>query len=129
MMVQKPSVCQICGCNCGLLVTLDGDQIDSGRSELDPVAIRRGMRLDQPDFGALMMANVLNLISGLLGLRLWSRVIRSPESVIFTKPASTGVYCQIIFSDLGSISNTRELSRKALLNPLGEEGLGAPYYK
>ena len=27
MMVQKTSVCQICGCNCGLLVTLDGGQI------------------------------------------------------------------------------------------------------
>jgi len=34
-------------------------------------------------FGALMMANILNLSSGLLGLRLWSRVIRSPESFIF----------------------------------------------
>ncbi len=34
-------------------------------------------------FGALMMANILNLLSGLLGLRLWSRVIRSPESFIF----------------------------------------------
>lgn len=34
-------------------------------------------------FGALIMANVLNLVSGLIGLRIWSRVIRAPESVIF----------------------------------------------
>jgi anaerobic selenocysteine-containing dehydrogenase len=27
MIVQKTSVCQICGCNCGLLVSLDGGQI------------------------------------------------------------------------------------------------------
>ena len=54
MMVQKTSVCQICGCNCGLLVTLDGGQIDSGRSELDPIAMRWGMRLVQPDFGTLL---------------------------------------------------------------------------
>ena len=46
-------------------------------------------------FGTLLMANVLNLFSGLLGLRFWTRVIRAPESVIF--PAAlllcmTGVY-------------------------------------
>jgi putative tricarboxylic transport membrane protein len=34
-------------------------------------------------FGALLMANVLNLISGLIGLRLWTRVIKAPESIIF----------------------------------------------
>ena len=34
-------------------------------------------------FGALMMANVLNLVTGLFGLRLWARVIRAPESFIF----------------------------------------------
>ncbi len=46
-------------------------------------------------FGTLLMANVLNLVSGLLGLRLWARVIQAPESIIF--PAAlllcmTGVY-------------------------------------
>lgn len=34
-------------------------------------------------FGALLMANVLNLISGLIGLRFWARIIRAPESIIF----------------------------------------------
>lgn len=46
-------------------------------------------------FGILLMANVLNLFTGLLGLRLWARVIQAPESIIF--PAAlllcmTGVY-------------------------------------
>jgi len=35
-------------------------------------------------FGALLMANVLNLITGQLGLRIWARVIRAPESFIFS---------------------------------------------
>jgi putative tricarboxylic transport membrane protein len=35
-------------------------------------------------FGALMMANVLNLVTGLFGLRLWSKVIKAPESFIFS---------------------------------------------
>lgn len=34
-------------------------------------------------FGALLMANALNLLSGLVGLRFWARVIRAPESIIF----------------------------------------------
>lgn len=34
-------------------------------------------------FGTLMMANVSNITTGLFGLRLWSRVIRAPESFIF----------------------------------------------
>ena len=67
MMVQKTSVCQICGCNCGLLVTLDGGQIDSGRSELDPIAMRWGMRLVQPDFGTLL-ENGFNTPSGKIEL-------------------------------------------------------------
>ena len=46
-------------------------------------------------FGTLLMANILNLFSGLLGLRLWTKVIQAPESIIF--PAAlllcmTGVY-------------------------------------
>lgn len=35
-------------------------------------------------FGAMIMANVANLFIGQLGLRLWSFVIRAPESVIFS---------------------------------------------
>ncbi len=35
-------------------------------------------------FGALMMANILNLITGQFGLRLWAKVIKAPESFIFS---------------------------------------------
>ncbi len=48
-----------------------------------PLLFREQGQLIYGLFGALMMANVLNLLSGQLGLRLWSRVIRSPESFIF----------------------------------------------
>ncbi|MEE8258053.1 MAG: tripartite tricarboxylate transporter permease [Sphingomonadales bacterium] len=48
-----------------------------------PLLFRQQGQLIYGLFGALMMANLLNLLSGLLGLRLWSRVIRSPESFIF----------------------------------------------
>jgi putative tricarboxylic transport membrane protein len=48
-----------------------------------PLLFREQGQLIYGLFGALMMANVLNLLSGLLGLRIWSRVIRSPESFIF----------------------------------------------
>lgn len=48
-----------------------------------PLLFREQGQLIYGLFGALMMANILNLLSGQLGLRLWSRVIRSPESFIF----------------------------------------------
>jgi putative tricarboxylic transport membrane protein len=48
-----------------------------------PLLFREQGQLIYGLFGALMMANVLNLLTGLIGLRLWSRVIRSPESFIF----------------------------------------------
>jgi putative tricarboxylic transport membrane protein len=48
-----------------------------------PLLFREQGQLIYGLFGALMMANVLNLFSGLVGLRLWSRVIRAPESFIF----------------------------------------------
>jgi putative tricarboxylic transport membrane protein len=48
-----------------------------------PLLFREQGQLIYGLFSALMMANILNLLSGLLGLRLWSRVIRSPESFIF----------------------------------------------
>lgn len=46
-------------------------------------------------FGAMVIGNVLNLLVGNFGLRLWARVVRAPGSVIF--PVSlllcvTGVY-------------------------------------
>jgi putative tricarboxylic transport membrane protein len=48
-----------------------------------PLLFREQGRLIYGLFSALMMANVLNLLSGLVGLRVWARVIRSPESFIF----------------------------------------------
>jgi putative tricarboxylic transport membrane protein len=48
-----------------------------------PLLFREQGELIYGLFGALMMANVLNLLSGLVGLRIWSRVIRAPESFIF----------------------------------------------
>jgi putative tricarboxylic transport membrane protein len=35
-------------------------------------------------FCALIMANVMNLFTGLVGIRFWSKVIKAPESVIFS---------------------------------------------
>jgi putative tricarboxylic transport membrane protein len=48
-----------------------------------PLLFREQGQLIYGLFSALMMANILNLLSGLVGLRLWARVIRSPESFIF----------------------------------------------
>ncbi|MEN8172537.1 MAG: tripartite tricarboxylate transporter permease [Chloroflexota bacterium] len=48
-----------------------------------PLLFQEQGRLIYGLFGALMMANIANLATGLLGLRLWSRVIRAPESFIF----------------------------------------------
>jgi putative tricarboxylic transport membrane protein len=70
-------------------------------------------------FGTLLMANVLNLFFGLLGLRLWAKVIQAPESLIF--PAAlllcmTGVYLatggmfgiavMFVFAFLGYLMNS-----------------------
>lgn len=35
-------------------------------------------------FGAMIMANVANLIVGYFGLRFWSKVVTAPESIIFS---------------------------------------------
>lgn len=46
-------------------------------------------------FGAMMMANLLNLIVGQAGLRFWALVIRAPRSVVFAVAlllCITGVY-------------------------------------
>lgn len=60
-----------------------------------PLLFKEQAQLIYGLFGTLLMANILNLLSGLLGLRFWARVIRAPESLIF--PAAlllcmTGVY-------------------------------------
>ncbi|MEO9275199.1 tripartite tricarboxylate transporter permease [Marinomonas sp. 5E14-1] len=35
-------------------------------------------------FGAMLIANVINFVVGLLGLRLWSRILVAPESFIYS---------------------------------------------
>ncbi|AJY52334.1 tripartite tricarboxylate transporter permease [Halomonas sp. KO116] len=35
-------------------------------------------------FGAMMIANLLNLLVGQFGIRLWARVVRAPASIIFS---------------------------------------------
>jgi putative tricarboxylic transport membrane protein len=49
-----------------------------------PLLFQEQGRLIYGLFGALLMANVLNLITGQLGLRIWARVIGAPESFIFS---------------------------------------------
>jgi putative tricarboxylic transport membrane protein len=48
-----------------------------------PLLFQEQGRLIYGIFGALLMANITNLITGQVGLRLWARVIRAPESFIF----------------------------------------------
>lgn len=49
-----------------------------------PLLFEEQGRLVYGLFGAMIMANFANLFVGQLGLRLWSFVIRAPESVIFS---------------------------------------------
>ncbi|WP_375688081.1 tripartite tricarboxylate transporter permease [Pseudooceanicola sp. LIPI14-2-Ac024] len=48
-----------------------------------PLLFETQARLIYGLFGAMLMANLSNLLIGQVSLRLWSRVIRAPESVIF----------------------------------------------
>lgn len=60
-----------------------------------PLLFQQQGRLIYGLFGAMMMANLMNLLVGQLSLRLWTRVIRAPESLIFTGSlllCITGVY-------------------------------------
>lgn len=48
-----------------------------------PLLFETQARLIYGLFGAMLMANVMNLAVGQVSLRLWTRIIRAPESVIF----------------------------------------------
>ena len=65
-------------------------------------------------FGAMIIANFCNFFCGLFGLRLWSRMISAPESVVFSAAlilcivgvylstgGSFGVYVMLLFAVLG----------------------------
>lgn len=67
-------------------------------------------------FGAMLMANFVNLWIGQLGLRLWVRVVAAPESIVFATALllctvgvylSTGdlvgVYVMLIFAGIGTL--------------------------
>ncbi len=48
-----------------------------------PLLFEQQGRLIYGLFGAMLMANVVNLVVGHAGLQLWARVVRAPETVIF----------------------------------------------
>ncbi len=65
-------------------------------------------------FGAMLIANFCNFFCGLIGLRLWARLITAPESVVFSAAlllcivgvylstgGTFGVYLMLIFAILG----------------------------
>lgn len=67
-------------------------------------------------FGAMIMANACNLLCGLFGLRLWSKLITAPESVVFSialvlcvtgvylaTGGAFGVFVMILFAVIGVI--------------------------
>ncbi|MDZ7839759.1 MAG: tripartite tricarboxylate transporter permease [Gammaproteobacteria bacterium] len=49
-----------------------------------PLLFEQQGRLIYSLFGAMIMANFVNLLAGQLGLRFWTRVVAAPESVIFS---------------------------------------------
>lgn len=48
-----------------------------------PLLFEQQGRLIYSLFGAMIIANIVNLLAGQLGLRFWTRVVTAPESVIF----------------------------------------------
>jgi len=79
-----------------------------------PLLFEQQGRLIYSLFGAMIVANVVNLLAGQLGLRFWSRVVKAPESVIFSSAIllcivgvslSTGglfgVVVMLVFAGLG----------------------------
>lgn len=48
-----------------------------------PLLFQNQGRLIYGLFGAMMMANLMNLLIGHASLRIWSRVVRAPEAIIF----------------------------------------------
>jgi putative tricarboxylic transport membrane protein len=49
-----------------------------------PLLFQEQGRLIYGLFGAFIMGNLMNLIAGLVGLRIWVRLISAPESFVFT---------------------------------------------
>lgn len=83
-----------------------------------PLLFEQQGRLIYGLFGAMIMANFVNLWVGQLGLRLWTRVVMAPESIIFSAAillcivgvsmASGGLFgvaVMLIFAALGYLMN------------------------
>lgn len=83
-----------------------------------PLLFEQQGRLVYGLFGAMIMANLINLIVGHLGLRIWSKVVTAPESIIFSAAlllcivgvsmATGGVFgvaIMLIFAGLGYLMN------------------------
>lgn len=79
-----------------------------------PLLFEQQGRLIYGLFGAMIMANLINLVVGQLGLRVWSRVVTAPESIIFSSALLLcvvgvsmatggifGVVIMLIFAGLG----------------------------
>jgi putative tricarboxylic transport membrane protein len=67
-------------------------------------------------FAAMIMANMANLFCGIVGLRIWAKLITAPESVVFTAAiifcvtgvyistgGTFGVFVMILFAVIGTI--------------------------
>ncbi|MHA2938765.1 tripartite tricarboxylate transporter permease [Vibrio sp. RC27] len=67
-------------------------------------------------FGAMLMANICNFIIGFFGLRVWSKLISAPESLVFSAAlvlcvagvylstgSMFGIYVMFLFAGLGLI--------------------------
>ncbi|MCF8468683.1 MAG: tripartite tricarboxylate transporter permease [Sneathiella sp.] len=81
-----------------------------------PLLFEQQGRLIYGLFGAMMMANLMNLLIGQASLRLWTRIIGAPESLVFSTAlilCITGVYIStggifgvavmLIFAGLGFV--------------------------
>lgn len=81
-----------------------------------PLLFEQQGRLVYGLFGAMIMANACNLICGFFGLRLWSKLITAPESVVFSVAlvlcvtgvylatgGAFGVFVMILFAVIGVI--------------------------
>ena len=81
-----------------------------------PLLFENQGRLIYGLFAAMMLANVCNLLTGLVGLRVWARLITAPESVVYSAAITLclcgvyvatggvfGIYVMLAFAMLGLI--------------------------
>ena len=84
-----------------------------------PLLFEQQGRLVYGLFGTMIMANLMNLVIGQFGLRLWIRVVQAPESIIFSVALLLcivgvsmatgglfGVAVMLIFAGIGYVMNS-----------------------